>query len=225
MGSDKENILEQIPYETFAKLLKKTLEDDKKLYDMLEDYDQTASEKHAELNCSEEPNRSVINQVSDETSVCKPSDKNLDTIKTAFAFEVKDLIMKIWFDEETRFVDFAEVAASNIGLNALNDPTVLKQAKLSENSIRWDCVNLELTANDLYKLSHLSIILEIFEHLKSVSVNTRLIRGTDPESGVCSLYILARKRSDISWDEYDRVVVHIYEQVCRDYVIVEDYTK
>jgi hypothetical protein len=65
----------------------------------------------------------------------------------------------------------------------------------------------------------------VFDRLKAVSVGTRLVEETDPESGSSYLVILTKKKSDITWEEYDRVVHDILENVCSDYTIAEDYSK
>lgn len=65
----------------------------------------------------------------------------------------------------------------------------------------------------------------VFEKLKAVSVDTRLVEETDPESGSTSFYIVTRKKTEVSWEEYDQVVHGILENICSDYSIVEDYKK
>lgn len=65
----------------------------------------------------------------------------------------------------------------------------------------------------------------VFEKLRAVSIGTRLVQETDPESGVSSFVILTKKKSDVTWEEYDRVVHDILENICSDYTIAEDYSK
>jgi hypothetical protein len=64
-----------------------------------------------------------------------------------------------------------------------------------------------------------------FEHLKTVSIDTKLVLETDPATGTSSFVIITRKKPDISWTQYDRVVHYILEHICSDFPIAEDYTK
>ena len=72
---------------------------------------------------------------------------------------------------------------------------------------------------------NLANLRDTFEHLKTVSTDTKLVLETDPATGTSSFVIITRKKPDIPWTQYDRVVHYILEHICSDFTIAEDYTK
>lgn len=85
------------------------------------------------------------------------------------------------------------------------------------------CGNVIIPGESIEAVDKALAYSAIFWILQSVSMNTRLVEEKDPESGVTSTLIVTKKKPDISWHEYDRVVHSILEDVCSDYVIAEDY--
>lgn len=88
---------------------------------------------------------------------------------------------------------------------------------------RCVCGNVLIPGESIEEVNKALAYSAIFWILQSVSTNTRLVEEKDPASGVSSTLIVTKKKPDISWNEYDRVVHSILENIGSDYIIAEEY--
>ena len=67
----------------------------------------------------------------------------------------KNLLMAIRFeDNEIRIVDFKDIIGLNSAFDPLNDPKIFVQAEPDGSGVRWEIIDIDIEAADLYEISH-----------------------------------------------------------------------
>ena len=67
----------------------------------------------------------------------------------------KNLFMAIRFeDNEIRIVDFRDVIPFNTAFAKLKNPKIFMQAEAQNSAVRWEILDVDIEAADLYEISH-----------------------------------------------------------------------
>jgi len=87
--------------------------------------------------------------------VPKPSTSSFKVMRIKEIRTNKNLLMAIRFENnEIRFVDFKNIIPLNSAFNEFKKPSIFMQAEAQKSAVRWECVNVDIEAADLYRVSH-----------------------------------------------------------------------
>lgn len=66
-----------------------------------------------------------------------------------------NLMMLLRFETgEIRLIDFKTIIPLNTSFEDLKNPTVFMQAESQKTAVRWEDINIDIAASDLYEVSH-----------------------------------------------------------------------